>query len=362
MKKSYLYAFLITLAIGAWIFSGYVMRSSTRASAPGGDGELAQAEVQLTAVRGRVLHARRHTAEIVLRGRTEALRSVKLRAETDGRVVELPVEKGAEVKTGDLVCRLAVDERAARLAEAEALVTQRELEYNASKELAAKGFRSETQTAGAKALLDAATAQVSQRQVELGYTRILAPFDGIIDDRAADIGDYLQKGHECAMIVDQDPYLVIGSVSERNVGAIEVGDLGRVSLLDGSEFEGKVRFIAKTANPLTRTFRLELEVANPERRLRDGLTADIRVAVRSTMAHQISPALLVLDDAGQVGVRIVDRSSIVRFVAITIVGDNPNGLWVVGLPTEVTIITVGQEFVGDGQKVELKLETGGRAS
>lgn len=361
MKKSYLIAVAITLLIAAWVFSGHIWPSASRASQSDGTAAPARGE-EKTTVRGRVFRSRDHVADVVLRGRTGALRSVRIKAQTDGRVVALPVEKGARVKAGQLICRLAVDDREARLAQARALVGQRQLEFDAAAQLAAKGYRAETQVAGAKAQLDAAKAQVAQREVELTYTRIVAPFDGVIDDRPAEIGDYLQKGQECAIIVDEDPYLVVGEVSERNVAAISVGDRGKVRLLDGAEIEGKVRFIARIANPATRTFRIELEVANPGRRLRDGLTAEIRVAVRSATAHEISPALLVLDELGRVGVRIVDGDETVRFAPVEIVGDTPDGMWVTGLPDEVTIITVGQEFVKAGEKIALSLENAGAAS
>ena len=361
MKRSYLTAFLIALAITGWVMSGQITRTASEASLPDADAATAQPE-EAVAVRGRVLLASEHAANVVIRGRTEAVRSVALKAQTDGRVVELAVEKGSTVAAGSLICRLAVDDRAARLAEAEALARQRKLEYDGAVQLAAKGYKSETQAAAAKALLDAATAQVARMQVELNYIRIVAPFDGVVELRQAEIGDYLQKGDPCATIVDQDPFLVVGAVSERNIGAIKIGDRGDIRLLDGTRLEGTVRYLAKSAHDATRTFRIELEVANPDRVLRHGLTADIRVAVRTELAHYISPALLVLDEAGRIGVHIVDENDIVGFAAITIVADEPGGTWVTGLPARVTIITVGQEFVRPGDKVAVTLEDQGKGS
>ncbi len=357
MKKSYLTAGLIALGVAAWILTGQIgggnddaADSATAAPSPGAP--------PLVKVRVRTLDAVPHSSDVVLRGRTQALRSVDLKAQTDGRIVALPVEKGAQVKAGELICRLAVDDRKARLAEAQALVRQRQIEYDAAVQLAAKGYRAENQVAAARALLDGARAQVKQMQVELEHTRILAPFAGTVDDRPVEIGDYLQKGQTCATIVDEDPFLVVGEVSERHVGDLNIGDVGEVRLLDGKTLEGKVRFIAKTADPLTRTFRVELEVANPDHSLRDGMTAEIRITAREILAHRISPALLVLDAKGRMGIRIVDGKGIVRFQPVTIVSDEPEGMWVTGLPARVTVITVGQEFVRAGQKVEVHPDNG----
>ena len=73
--------------------------------------------------------------------------------------------------------------------------------------------------------------------------------------------------------------------------------------------------------------------------------------MRELRAQKISPGILVLDDNGAVGVRIV-KDGIVHFVPVKIVSDGPDGMWVSGLPDHVTVITVGQEFVSDGERVE----------
>lgn len=356
MKKSYLTAGLIALGVAAWIFSGHLTRpddaSDSASAAP------APATPPLVNVRVRTLNAVPHSSDVVLRGRTQALRTVDLKAQTDGRIVALPVEKGAGVNAGDLICRLAVDDRQARLAQAEALARQRQIEYAAAVQLAAKGYRAENQVSAAKALLDGAKAQVKEMKVELANTRIVAPFGGTLDKRPVEIGAYLQKGQSCATIVDEDPLLVVGEVSERHVSDIQIGDVSQVKLLDGHRLTGKIRFIAKTADPLTRTFRVELEIPNPDHSLRDGLTAEIRIAAREILTHRISPALLVLDAKGRMGVRIVDDQGIVRFRPVDIVGDDSQGMWVTGLPSRVTIITVGQEFVRAGQKVRSQADSG----
>ncbi len=69
--------------------------------------------------------------------------------------------------------------------------------------------------------------------------------------------------------------------------------------------------------------------------------------------HLISPASLVLNDAGSVGVRIVDEKSRVRFKTVEIADENPAGIWVKGLPTAVNLITVGHEEVSEGQLVSI---------
>jgi multidrug efflux system membrane fusion protein len=242
------------------------------------------------------------------------------------------------------------------LKQARAMMKQKKLEYDASRQLNEKGFRSETALAGDQAELEAAVAQVERMEKQLDDTKIRAPFEGVVDARMADVGDYLAPGQPCAMVIDQDPFLVVGQASERDVGAITKGDRGWANLVTGERVEGKIRFVSKSADPATRTFRVELEIPNPKGNIRDGITAEMHVAGQEVVAHRVSPAILALDDKGSLGLRIVEAGGKVKFVPVSMVADTPQGVWVSGLPETATVITVGQEYVTPGQMVEVTEE------
>ena len=352
MTRSVLISFIISLAIAAWMYSGQLGEDpeagatntsvldtrAARQSLP----VLVQIERVVAVERGR---------EIILRGRTEAKRSVDLRAETSGRVVEILVRKGAIVRRGDVIVRLAMDDREARLAEAVARVHQRQLEFDASRRLNERGVRSATKLAEAAAERDKALAYQAQVEIDIRNTEVVAPFAGVLEERPVEVGDVLTRGSVVARIVDQDPFLVVGQVSEREVQRIRVGDPGVATLVTGETVEGRVSFIATTAEPQTRTFRVELEVPNPGGRLRDGLTSEISIPIDRQLAHLLSPAALTLNDEGVLGVRIVVPGNTVRFVPVKIIDDTADGIWLSGLPSVADLITVGQEFVRDGDRV-----------
>ncbi len=378
MKKSHLTAIGMTLAVVAWIASGQFGGHPADAEAPSNPGaadahpvdahpvgaaagETAAAAPGTVAggrmtVRARASVAMPRAGEITLRGRTEALRTVALKAETEGRVVGLPVEKGALVREGTVICRLATDDRAATLAQARATLRQRELENSAATQLAAKGFTSQTRAAESAAQLDGAKAMVQRMEVELSRAEIRAPFDGVVEERPAEIGALLMKGAPCATLVDSDPMLVVGDVAERDVALVRVGQEGRARLIDGTEVAGHIRFVARTAQASTRTFRVELEVPNPDASLKSGISADVGVPTPAIAAHLVSPAILGLDDAGLVGVRTVDAAGVVAFVPVTPVASTPEGMWIAGLPERVTLITVGQDYVRAGETVSVVME------
>ncbi|HLB80185.1 MAG TPA: efflux RND transporter periplasmic adaptor subunit [Dongiaceae bacterium] len=350
MKLSYLTAGAVAVAAVAWVLSGQFGPPPEPAEAAG-ERLAAAAEPALPQVRVRRQTAEPRAAEIVLRGRTAAVRAVELRAETRGSVAELLAEKGAAVAAGDVIARLKQDDRLARLREAKALLEQRRIEFDAATKLSAKGYRAETSVAEARAKLEQANAAVAAMEIDIGYTTIRAPFDGVVDARSAEIGDFLDVGDPIATIIDLDPILIVGQISERDVGQAKVGATGAGQLVTGERVAGVLRYVSVVADEATRTFRVELEVANPERRIPHGVSSELRLPLAESLAHRVSPAILTLADDGTIGVKIVTADDVVRFHPVTIVGDGPDGVWLAGLPETVTFVTVGQEFVGDGRRV-----------
>jgi multidrug efflux system membrane fusion protein len=363
IRRSYIVAGVIFLVLVAYVGSGAF--GGTPKAKPDNDkpgtqagaaGKPAQKEADIPTVRVRTILSEVRKQDHVLRGQTEALRKVIVKAETAGKVAAIRADRGARVKSGDTICELNVDERSAMLKQARAVMKQRQLEYDASRQLKDKGFRSETALAGDQAQFEAAKAQVERMEKELDDTKLRAPFDGVVDARMADIGDYLAPGQPCAMVIDQDPFLIVGQASEKDVGAIHKGDAGWANLVTGEHVQGKVRFVSKSSDTATRTFRVELEIPNKDGAIRDGVTAEMHVTGETVEAHRVSPAILSLDEKGAIGVRIVDDGHKVRWAPVKIVADTADGVWISGLPKSVMIITVGQDFVSPGQDVKVEVE------
>jgi len=356
IARSVIIALIVALLLGGWLLSG-ALRDAREEEEQAGAPQPQREEV-LTKVRARVFTAEQRQADLIIRGRSESNRTVEVAAETVGAVVDTPAEEGAPVTEGDVICRLDQGAREQQLAEARAVLRQRELEFKAAQELRGSGFRSETQAAAARSALEAARTIVRTIEIDIENTEIKAPFDGLLDRRTVEVGDFMRVGSVCGTVIDTDPFLIVGQVAEKDVGLLRIGERGQARLVTGETVDGRIDFIAKRADAATRTFRVELQVPNPDGSLRDGVTAEIRVPVRSVRAHRLSPAYIVLNDRGIIGVRTVDPSSTVVFRAVTIISDTGDGVWVTGLPEEVTIITVGQEFVTNGQRVDVTIDEG----
>ena len=354
-RPSYWIALTIAVTASLWVLSGQFGGPEPSAQTTGAQQQaasVAPSDRPAARVRVRTITARPYLNELILFGRTEASRYVTLKAETSGLITNIGAERGTRVQAGDVVASIDLRERKARLAETNALVTQRSVEFEAARKLAEKGYRSETKRAEAKALLDAARAAAEQMKIDIEHTAIRAPFDGVLNEREVELGDFVDIGDTVGTIVDLDPIVVVGQVSERDITKIEVGDPGAARLVTGEAVTGTVRYVSAVADPVTRTFAVELEVANPDLRVVEGLTCELRLPVDEVMAHVVPSSVLTLADDGALGLKLVDAENRVKFVPVRIIGDSHEGVWLAGLPDEVTLITVGQEFVDDGQRIE----------
>ncbi|MBM3559346.1 MAG: efflux RND transporter periplasmic adaptor subunit [Alphaproteobacteria bacterium] len=340
-----------------WILSGQFGGAKPEAATPPTGNAAAStghagAEARPVVVRVARLEATAHPLNHKVTGRTEARRRVELRAETAGRVVELPVRRGDRVEKGDVIARLATDDRKARLAEADALLRQRQIEHAAAADLARKGYRAETGLAAAQAQLDGARAAVEQIRLEIARTEIRAPFAGVIGASHVEIGDYLSVGGRVAAVVDLDPMLVVAQASELAVGGLKRGRPASATIIGGAGGAGTITFVASEADPKTRTFRVEVEISNADHTLRDGMTAQLSFPLGDRRGYLVPSSVLTLADDGTVGVKLVGADNRVVFDPVEIIDDTPDGLWIAGLPDAITLVTVGQETVSPGQTVD----------
>ena len=290
---------------------------------------------------------------VVLRGRTEAMRQVEIRSETSGLVISDPLRRGAQVQAGDPLCELSAGVRKAALDEARARLTEAEINFRAASGLSDSGFGSETRLATARAALQSAQAGVDRAVEELARLVMHAPFDGVLETDTAELGSLLQPGALCATLIQMDPIKLVGFVTEAQVDQLSLDTPAGARLASGREVMGTVTFIARSADPQTRTFRVDISIPNPDGAIRDGQSADILIQGREQMGHLLPGSALTLDDSGTLGLRVVDEDGLVSFEPAQILRDTADGIWLGGLPDEINAITLGQEFTREGAYVRV---------
>ena len=353
MNKTVKTAILALSLLILWMISGLFFNKSKSSNLASIN---ISAEKKLLNVKAKEFSSELRLSSVVIQGRTESNRSVLIASETNGIVENIFVDKGDQVIKGQIICKLSIDSRMAKLDEAEALMRQKKLEWEASKVLVEKGYRSQTKAAGSKAAFDASKALVVQMEKELDNINIRAPFDGFFNDNISEVGDFLSIGMPCGQVIDYNPILVTGQISEQEIRKVKTGVKSQAILSTGERVSGLVSYISKTADKKTRTFRVEVRIENPDFKIKDGITTELFIPTQKVIAHLIPPSSLTLDSEGRIGIRHINKDNNVLFSSVEIIGDEGQLVWVTGLSEKVIIITVGQEFVVEGQKVNYTLE------
>ncbi|HUF55329.1 MAG TPA: efflux RND transporter periplasmic adaptor subunit, partial [Thermohalobaculum sp.] len=265
----------------------------------------------------------------------------------------IAVEEGQTVVAGDPIMTLALDERASRLAEAEARLEQRQADYDAGISLQEKGYATAERIRELRSALEEARAEVATIEQQVADTTILAPFDGVVDEIERRVGEVVELGEEVATLIDNAPLRVEVRGPQQSISRVEVGAPADVQYATGAREAGRVCVISVAADSGTRTFRVEVRTPNADRSIPSGISAEVRIPTGEIEAHFLTPAILSLNDDGRLGVKTVSPQNTVQFHTVSIVQARADGIWVTGLPEEARVITVGQGFVRAGDAVAL---------
>lgn len=358
MNKSVLIAGAAVVALVLWMLSGQLGSDDQPAMEKTAETTTEPERVKtLMKVQTRQQSAQQVTREIVIQGQVEPLKIMYLRAETGGSIELLPFTKGQRIAKGEVIAELSADNRLANLAVAKANQVQAQNEYTAANKLRKQGLQSQTAFNTAAAKLESANAQVQAAELEIGDTVLRAPFDALIDNLDVEVGDFIDRGGRIATLIDNSKLLITGSVPQKNILDVKTGSQASATLITGESLNGTVRYISSMADTATRSFNIEVVIDNPPASTMSGVSAELSIPVETINAHLISPAILALDDNGNLGVKAVNDNNEVIFHAVTVVKTESDGAWVTGIPDNVTLITLGQGFVNPGEQVQPVAET-----
>ncbi len=351
MKSSMGMAVAVAVCLLAWMLSGVLTAQAPKLP----EKKREQKNIPRIKVQTHLLYAQPVTREVLVQGQLEALRRVDIRAETEGRVKQVLVEKGQRVAADEVLLQLRMDTRQVALREARALLEQRQKELDSLQTLKQQGLQAENKLFAARTALAAATAAAAQIELDIAHTHIRAAFAGVINQRPLELGDFVQRGEVVAELIDDTGLKIVGQVPQQSIAQVKIGQIAQATLLDGTQLEGKVSYISALADANTRSFRVEVQAPNPQQ-LRSGTSVTLRIPVETRDGHFVSPAVLTLNDGGELGVKAVDESSRVVFYPIEILRTQIEGAWIVGLPSQTQLISLGQNFVKDGEWVEAVLQ------
>jgi multidrug efflux system membrane fusion protein len=346
-------AVAVLVGVSAWVATGeFSSVGSAQNEAPPAAAEAVEpAEAPLRTVAvitpPRITHAR----AIRISGHTDAEKRVTLATRVMGVIERLPVKQGQRVERGDLVMRLDAKDKEAAVRMSESVVTQRQAEADAAERLVGGGNAPKLQADQARAALATAQSMLEGAKAELAQYEIYAPFNGLIDRVPVQRGSAILAGAEVATLINLDPLLAVGEVSERDLKFLKNGNEADIRLVDGTVVKGTLRYISRDASPATRTFRIEVAIPNEDKSLPAGMTAEMTLLADPTDSVVLPRSVVTLSADGDLGIRAVDKDNKVVFFPIDLVDDTANGLVLAGIPADAKVIVAGQDLVTEGDQV-----------
>ena len=349
-----LLALVVFVAAALWVATGHFAAVGSETPEPGA----AEAEAVVETPKRTVAVVRAEVADyarlIRISGVTEADKLAILAARSNGVVQELTAEAGDTVERGAVVMLLEGEDVRAAVKTAQDQLAQAAEQLAVGEKLNAKGSLPETQLTARRAAKSAAEGALSQAQAAADRLSLVAPFAGTVDAVNVEEGEWVQQGTPIATLIALDPIIVKAEVAERDVAHVAVGAKALVRLVSGVELEGTVKHLARKASDKTRTFALEVDLPNPDGAIPSGMTAELRLTAATQLALTVPRSVLTLNEAGQVGLRVVVDGDIAAFLPVDLIDDTEAGFVVTGVPQGARVIVAGQDLVRDGDAVAVK--------
>ena len=290
---------------------------------------------------------------ILATGEVEAIQSAELKPEIDGRITEILMREGTEVREGAPLFRIDDAELKAEVARATAERDLAEQALARTRSLLDQKAASTSDLERAEATARSARASLELLQVRLGRTTVRAPFSGILGQRMVSLGDYVTTGTSLVRIQTVDPQRVSFTVPERYAREVKTGQqvTFRVAALPGEEFQGRVDFVSPSVQLPARTLLIKALVPNGRRHLQPGMFTEMRLATAVRPRAIVVPEEAVFSVQGtQIVWAVVDGKANRRPVTIG-----------VRSPGEAEItsgLNAGEQVVVGGQSMLAMMQDG----
>ena len=241
---------------------------------------------------------------------SEAYRKIQIQSEITSKIKKVLKTKGSLIKKNEVIIKLE--------------------EYDSYKKLFDNGLISKN---------------------EFNKIALLTPFEGILLDGHKIEGELITPGSVVYEIIDLSKIKIIGYVNENEINGISTDNTVEVKILN-KKIWGVIDYISPIADYDTKTFEIIVIFDNSDLQIRDGISAELSIYKDKIKVHKISPSVLSLGEDGDIGIKVLNKDNEVIFKEIEIIDDTSDYMLISGLDDEENIITIGQQYVSSGDKVE----------
>lgn len=244
---------------------------------------------------------------ITATGQVEPLQSIQLRPEVDGRLVGILVREGVEVAQGTPLFKVDDGELKAQVARAQADRDLAQQALTRTKQLLQEKAAAPADVERAEAQMRSTQAGLDLLQLRLDRTLVRAPFAGVVGQRLASLGDYVNNSTRLITLQTVNPQRVAFQVPERYADLLKVGQrvMFRVAALAGRDFSGTVDFVDPLVALPGRTITVKALVPNPKRALQAGMFIEARLETAVRPAAVVIPEDAVSPMQGSMWVWVV---------------------------------------------------------
>ena len=292
----------------------------------------------------------------------EAYAEADVIAKVDGEVRELLVEEGDEVVKGQILARLDGDRLRLELNESQANLRKLQRSYERNVDLKSKGLISDGDFEKIKFEMDALEASYNLASLELDYTQIRAPIDGVIAERYVKLGNTISIGEPAFRVTGLDPLVAYLHVPEREYRHIEAGQpVGiQIDALSGDPIVAAVSRVSPIVDPQTGTFKITIEIFDKDRRIKPGMFGRISVVYDVHESALQIPRSSLVEETDTMSVFVVEDGAAVRKNVTTGYGNKGMIEITSGIEDGEQVVTVGQVSLKQDSKVTVinQAETG----
>ena len=285
----------------------------------------------------------------------EAHEEAEVVAKVGGEVRQIFVEEGDAVKAGQVLARLDGDRLRLGVAQTEANLRKLERDYNRQLELSQKGLVAKGTAENAKFDLDALRAAYDSGRLELSYTDIRAPIDGVVSARYIKLGNTIAQNAPTFRVTDLDPLVAYVHIPEKEFRKLAPQQTAEivVDALGGERFAGAISRISPTVDPKTGTFRARVEVPDPSRRLKPGMFGRVNIVYERREDALQLPRAAIVDGDGEQSVFVIEDGKAAQRPVRTGLASNGWVEVVEGLDGTEKVVVVGQGGLKTGTAVKV---------
>lgn len=329
---------------------GRTQRATSTEEAGTKKAEVLRVPVEVArATRSAITAAFQGTANLTAEAEAEVV------SKTSGVVLEIFVEEGDRVKAGQVLARLESDRQRLSLKQSEANLRKLESDFKRQREMFERKLIPQDAFERARYDLDTQRAAYEIAKLELSYTEIRAPIDGVVSRRSVKLGNLVQPNQSLFKIDDFDPLEAVIHVPEREMRRIAAGQPVQmlVDALPDAVFSGSVDRVSPVVDASTGTFRVVAQFRDESGRLRSGMFGRVRIIYDQRVDALVVPRAALLGDVDDASLYVIEDDTAKRRKVRLGYTDGSQVEVIEGLSEGEQVVTLGQAALRDGAKVQV---------